>query len=101
MKLSRTYPGILASKYWWEDANGKLHKMEQMPLSYLKNVKNRLDDMKSNKSDEDYPELIKKIGELEKAIDIVTSKCKKKKLSAGLTDAATANAFDIYDFEQE
>lgn len=101
MKLSKTYPGILAPKYWWQDANGEFHEMEGMPVRYLKNVKKRLDDMKSNTNAEDYQQLGKKIGELDKAISVVTAKCKEKKLSDRMTDAATARAFDIYDLEQE
>lgn len=101
MKLSETYPGILAVKYRWKDADGALHKMEEMPMRYLKNVKKRLDDMKFNTDAEDYLQLIKKISELDKAINVVTAKCKEEEISGRLINEATARAFGIYNLEQE
>lgn len=97
MLASDTYPGINAGSFMWKDAERRHHRMEDMPLSYLKNVKKCLEDMKYYENLEDRPQLLEKIAELDKAIHVVTAESRLAKLSPSLTEKASARDFDIHD----
>lgn len=90
MKISDTYPGINSSAFVWVDADKNVHQMEDMDLSYLKNVRNVLGNMEMFTNAEDYKELMQKIKELDKAIEIVKRECTKAKISLTLAEKSCA-----------
>lgn len=97
MKIANTYPGINAGEFVWEDADKNLHKMEEMELAYLENVRRRLEHMKAYDNAEDHAQLTKKLSELDKAISVVKEESRKEHLSESLTQKASASDFDIND----